>query len=592
MNEASGSEERGISPHGLLLVAGGVVVVVQAVVLTLAFQVVPHTGGDNAAYLTLAHSLLERGAYLELWEPGDPPHAKYPPVFPALLAAVMGLGAATWTAFKGVSALFVSLAVILAFAWAGARRGALFALAVALLLVLSDAFLDASHWVLSEPPFLALTLAALWAADRVGTLRGIGEWWGEREGEPGLRSPEGPGSDPYLPGWIALVGATAVLAYFTRSAGLPLVAAVALWLGLARRWRTLAAFGAAFALPALLWVLRARGVGEEDYIAEFWLVDPYQRELGTVGPLDLGARVLENLRIYVLDAFPVGVVGPMEGWAPLLGVALVGLAAVGWGRRLWSGPGLAELFAPIYLGLILLWPEVWSGDRFALPLYPLLLFYAGESVVDGARRLGSGWPPLAGAAAFLALALPALGSLADRVDRSQACREVAEEMGPYACQPAGAQQFNRAAAWSGTHLPDDAVVYSRKPRIFHLLSGLSSRMYPQTRDPAELLEDADATGVGYVVLDQVDAMSMRYLGPAVESRLSAFCHLEAWQEPPGPRTFMLGIRPPVEDGEGASGPREGEGPGEGLEPCAADRVRADPAEPPELTSPVIPIVQP
>ncbi|MFW5905123.1 MAG: hypothetical protein ACOCUZ_02790, partial [bacterium] len=71
----------------------------------------PHTGGDNAGYLGLAYSLLERGAYLDLYLPGEPIHTKYPPGFPLLLAGARILGAETWVAFKAVVAVSATLAV-------------------------------------------------------------------------------------------------------------------------------------------------------------------------------------------------------------------------------------------------------------------------------------------------------------------------------------------------------------------------------------------------------------------------------------------------------------------------------------------------
>ena len=557
----------------------------QAVVVALAFQVVPHPGGDNAAYLTLAHSLLERGAYLELWEPGEPPHAKYPPVFSSLLAALMALGASTWTAFKGVSVVFVSASIVLAFLWVRGRRGPAFAAGVAFLFLVADALVEASNWVLSEPPFLALTLAALWAADRSGMspgLRGRGDGSAEGSG-----SPEGGwGAGP----WVAAVCAVAILVYFTRSAGLPLVAAVGLWLALGRRWTWLGVFAAAFAVPALAWALRARAVGEADYMREPWLIDPYQEELGAVGLGDLVARVLANLRIYGLEAFPEGFVGS-AGWAPILGLVLAALAVVGWVRRIRGGAGLAELFAPLYLGLILLWPEVWSGDRFALPLYPLLLFYAGEALVDGVRRIRPTWTPVVAGGAVVVLAVPALLSLTERVEAASACRELSREHGPYVCQPAGAQRFNETAAWSAGALPEDAAVYSRKPRIFFLLSGVSSRMYPQTRSPEELLARADAEGVSYVVLDQVDAMTARYLLPAIQARPEAFCQLEAWTEAGGLHSAVLAIRPAADGDRGGREPRVGESSGAGLETCPEDLVPHGTGEPSDLSSWTPPLLE-
>ena len=65
--------------------------VAEAAVLFLAFSSTPHNGGDNAGYVALAHSLLTRGEYLELWDPAAPPHTKYPPVFPLILAGFIAL---------------------------------------------------------------------------------------------------------------------------------------------------------------------------------------------------------------------------------------------------------------------------------------------------------------------------------------------------------------------------------------------------------------------------------------------------------------------------------------------------------------------
>ena len=77
---------------GLVLGLGlGLVLAVQAVVLFAVFDPTPHNGGDNAGYITLAHSLVDRGAYLELWDPEEPPHTKYPPGFPLVLAVMMAL---------------------------------------------------------------------------------------------------------------------------------------------------------------------------------------------------------------------------------------------------------------------------------------------------------------------------------------------------------------------------------------------------------------------------------------------------------------------------------------------------------------------
>jgi 4-amino-4-deoxy-L-arabinose transferase-like glycosyltransferase len=209
---------------------GAAVVVVQVVLMMTVYTPMAHSGGDTAGYVTLAHSLLERGTYTDLWHPAQPPHTKYPPVFPALLAVAIALGARTWATLKIVPALFTPLSVLAIYLWARERRGAPVAAAVALLTAGCQAVLWASHWELSEPPFMAFTFVALWAYDRAGKSA--------------------------APRWLVIGGVCAGLAYFTRSAGIPLMVAAVAWLALARRRVAAAALAVGVGLPAALWSRR------------------------------------------------------------------------------------------------------------------------------------------------------------------------------------------------------------------------------------------------------------------------------------------------------------------------------------------------
>ncbi|NJD18211.1 MAG: hypothetical protein FIA95_02870, partial [Gemmatimonadetes bacterium] len=399
----------------------GCVVGLSALLVAGAFVPAPHSGGDNAAYLSLAYSLLHNGSYRELFDPAGLPHTKYPPVFPGLLALLMLLGARTWAAFKSVAVLSTLGAVALTYLWAERRLGAVWAAGVALLLALSSAVVYYSHWILSDPAFLALTLLAVWALER-----------GDRE-EAG-------------PGWLVLGGAATGLAYFTRSAGLPLVVALGLWLARRRRWRALAATGVARGVPMLLWSLRARGAGQGEYVSEFWLVDPYDPGKGRVGIGGLLGRFLENLVGYVGTHLPGGVVGAGTPLLAGLGVLMVALAGLGWFRAARRRPGPAELFLPLYAGLILLWPAVWSGARIALPLYPLLFAYAAYTLREALLSRGRRVAAAAGAVVFLTVALPALRTWAGAAREASACSAQVRRGGPFACYGPGIGAFVAAAS--------------------------------------------------------------------------------------------------------------------------------------------------
>jgi hypothetical protein len=585
-------------------IAGGLLLLAHVLVLASVAVPAPHSGGDNAAYLSLASSLASGNGYTELWDPSELPHAKYPPAYPLLLALAMVLGASTWGAFKLISAVLVGAAGLLVLAWAGARKGPVFGAVVAVLVVLSAGWVEASRWILSEPLFLVAALLALWGADRAGLRLRLRR----RERVEGGGSGAEDALSPSAPAWLAVAAAATLLTLFTRTAGLPLLVGFLVLLAWERRWRALAGTLAVAAVPVLLWMLRGRRVGEGAYQDEFWLANPYDPALGTVGVGGLLVRVWTNLKIYVGEVLGSewwGAWSLPAGALAVLGGVLVGLALLGWGRRLLRGEGgLAELFLPLYGGLVLLWPEVWSGDRFVLPLYPLLLAWAGEAVLAGIRamplrlpaprapswlhrsfRPGPGvWPgTLVASLALLGLALPALGGVRDRAEVAAVCRELGAA-DPFACYGPAFQGFRDAAAWSGANLPADAVVINRKPRIFHALGGRPGRVFPFHSEPEPLLAQAEELGARYLLVDRVDNVSAVYLPALLRASPASFCWIRSW----GPDTVLLGILPP--DPGPARDPDLRQDGAEGIEPCGPGWTAGEEERTPRRWGHQVPVV--
>jgi hypothetical protein len=533
---------------GRWLAAVGVLLAIHLVVVAAVFTPAPHSGGDNAAYLSLGASLLSGAGYVELWDPAEPPHAKYPPAYPVLLAFAMALGATTWGAFKVLSGVLVVTGGALVLAWAGTRRGPVFGGVVALLTVLSAGWIEASRWVLSEPLFLVGVFVALWGADRAGLRFGIP---GRRAEPPGAEPPgasEAPEPDATSGRWVAFAAVGAVLTLFTRTAGLPLLLALLVLLAWTRRWKALAVTAGAAALPVLLWIVRGRSAGEGAYQDEFWLANPYDPALGTVGVAGLADRVVTNLELYLGHVLGVewwGRFPPTEALAGVLGVLLVLVALAGWGTRIVKGrAGLAELFLPLYGGLVLLWPQVWSGDRFVLPLYPLLLFWAGEALLAAgswlaARAKRPRLAPAGAVAGAVALAIPAGFGAFDKADLAGFCRGLTT-IDPYACYGETFQGFRDAAEWSAVNLPATAVVINRRPRTFFAMGGPPGRVFPFFEDAEPLLELADEVDARYLLVDEGDGISQTYLPAIVRSQLNAFCWIREWQG----GAVLLGILPP------------------------------------------------
>jgi hypothetical protein len=527
----------------------------------LSFEPTPHTGGDNAAYISLARSLLERGTYQELYDPALPPHTQYPPAFPGILVLALLVGLSSWVKLKLVVVAFSGAAVGATYLWLRRRSGPGVALGVSLVLAASPIVLDLAHWVLSDVPFWAFTALALWAYDGL-----VPDGGGENGGASRGAS-------------LAIAITATVLAYFTRSAGLPLVVAAGGWLIWRRRWRELALLAAALLPLAGWWWLRARSLGGVDYVSQFWWVNPYSPELGRIGAAGLAQRFFDNTVRYGGTHLPLLLVGRVGGVAVALGVVTFLAALAGWGGRL-RRPGAAEFFFPLYLGLILAWPAVWSGERFLLPAYPLILGYAAEFLVRVARRVRPGAVVPAGAGAVALVVLMSTPALSQGIRQSVACTALYRSGEPYPCLGPVWRDFFGIAEWARDSIPEDAVVISRKPRLFYGLSDRRGLIYPFSAEPEGFFAAVRRSGARYLVLDRLGGVSARYLGPVLEARPGAFCFLHT---APAGHAALLGILPEEEWGSAsaagdATAAQEAGEAGRGMAPCPSSYRRLPRAE--------------
>jgi 4-amino-4-deoxy-L-arabinose transferase-like glycosyltransferase len=471
----------------------------------------PHEGGDNASYLALARSLREHGTYQELWDPAARAHTQYPPGWPLMLAAAMTVGIDSWVGFKMLAALFSAGAVALAYLWARRVSTPGTALAVGVLLAVGTGVVNTGRWELSDSAFWAFTMLALLGFARLQ----------EREAERVAPPPAQGGRWQALRGPLALAAVATLLAYATRSAGLPLVVAGGAWLVWRRRWRQLAAFALVIAPFAVFWWARGRMAGGPGYVSYLWNVNAYRPMDGTVGVMGLLARIGRNTVEYATMQTPFLLTGVGIGRpAQLLGAGVVLLALAGWAMRM-RRVGVAELWLPLYMGLVLIWPAEWATDRFLLPALPMLLVCAAEPV----RLLGArtGRAALVGTAATAIIVLAATPPLVRLLGDSAKCRAQYTEANPFPCLPQPRADFLQLARALRGRLPADAAVLSRKPTLFWAYAGYPSRTYPFTDNPDTLLAAAREAGARYLVVDYMDELSTLYLGPVLMQRPQAFC---------------------------------------------------------------------
>ena len=297
---------------------------------------------------------------------GSPPAAKFPPLYSGFLATL-------WLVFRSIGA--VTLAATLAnLAFLGVAAG-LFAkvlrestelplrwcAAIALLAFSSSDVLRTALVPLSEPLFIAITMAVLLFWTRA---------WSGAQGRD------------YL--WLAVALSAAVL---TRSAGVAWVVAVGVTLG-ARHGVRAAALTAGPAVAAMVaWGAWSGAMAERIPEGTRDLLGPYGGWLADQALASPGSFV---------SALPAHVVGLAErvaaltipglsGWAlaaaalPLAVTAALGLVRVA--RR---APVLPLLVAA-YLGMLVLWPYL--DRRLVVPIFPIVVAAVGLGAWSLLERL-------------------------------------------------------------------------------------------------------------------------------------------------------------------------------------------------------------
>lgn len=509
------------SPKSPWFLAG--VLAVLAVVLTYDPKL--YINGDNVDYMNLAHGVRQG----HLWASD-----KFPPLFPMLLAPVQALFGMSLLPQKILVTLFATGTVVL-LAGIVRRRTAprsgpwLFFAAATLI-----PFVEYSHYVMSEVPFMFFLCGAITACDRLD----------DRDaGPPAIRDLLA------LALWIAA-------AFYTRTAGAAMAGGVLLWLLLSRRPKHALVLAGLLVVTAVPWLLHAASAkGGNPYFRQLTQVNPYYPEFGLLTARGWVERLGENARTYFLGIVPDIVMPALYGstyspprlqklflplwiaipllipfaaglWRGLRGCGPVRRALDrGPARKPAGVPGVGFRADPVVcvalasLLLLCLWPVIWAGGRFLVPIAPLLLltWWGGWRLPEEIGLRGP-WGKVRTGLLVLLVFL----SVRNLVFYAQETREYPPEWGSY---------FS-ALEWIRENTPRDAVIIDRKPGFVEFAAGRAALNFPRELDPVRMIESFKRSGVTHVVLaalpyDDID----RYLRPAVERERSRFRLIHQTSDP-------------------------------------------------------------
>lgn len=464
--------------------------------------------GDNASYYALGKALAEGEGYVNVSSVRKMPNNHYPPGYPVIISLVM-IFTDSILVIKLVNGLIGLLGFTVVYLLIRNVSGhSLLALVVTLLAVLNSHLLWYSSLIMSEIPFMLFSILALYCFSKIDFERF--SW-----------------KDKFF--WGSLLAL--VISYYIRSLGVALLGGFVLALLFKKQWKFIGIYIIGFAVAIVPWFIRGSQLGGSSYMRQLKMINPYQPALGQADFGDFVDRFFANFQRYVTRELPDAlfpIIEPNYGqpsstgqW--LLGIIILGLMVYG----VINLPKFQWLIVGYLLGtlaVLMLWPEVWIGVRFIVPVIPIFLLVFVNGIYTLLGLLLKSAPKkviIYSIGGFLMLF---------QFKAVQAIHDTAKE--PYA--PAWKNYF-ATADWLKKNERNDVVVSCGKPALFYLYSGTYTTRY-KFLSPEELIANLEKNQVDYVVIDQAYGNTLRYLLPAVRKypdRFQQVYHLD------NPDTYLL-----------------------------------------------------
>lgn len=479
---------------------------VLAAVLAVLFYSTTWRTGDDGRYYCLGLSLANGAGLRQYAHPEMPPETLTPPLYPALVAAVIRatVHPVAWVKRLG-NVLFTLSAALMVPVLAGSKRPTPAAVLGAGMGMCAVGFVSFASFVMADMLFVLLAYASLGLASR------------ERRG-----------------GWSAfLLGCCGGLACLTRTAGLALAAALLLQALMRREWRTLLLVGLGLGLVVAPWyywkTFRVPATASYVGFADLWAQIYRGQSLKENFIWLMATEVVRDVPAYLLSVMPrhffynVEEIALTSRWWGVVG-NLVGLgAAAGFllRARRWNA---VDFFFVFSLLLIAATPGPIYDKSYFFPLLPIFAFYFFEAVARSADRCGPYSPGRWLGRGIWAGALGVFG-FSLLLDFGAGTVHFIKENPRRAYGPWAPERFlafrneyddawarvSEAAAWIQTNAPADALLLSRKPDHLFVMSGRRGWRYDIPKEVGEatimeavekfasdhrilLLEDAFPTG--------------------------------------------------------------------------------------------------
>lgn len=471
--------------------------------------------GDNAYYYVLGKALSQGEGYVNIASINKPPNNHYPPGYPFITSLFMHISDSQ-IFLKLVNGIFLLISLhLLYYLFKYLSNSSKIAFVTVFFLLLNSHMLLYGTMLMSEMSFILLSFFCIYMVLKTDLESNL------------FRKPH-----VYLI-LIGLVGA-----YYIRSTGLALFAGLMLYLLFKRYWKAAVFLGTGFISLATPWIIRGQKLGGSSYIKPLVMINPYRAELGNADLADYFNRILANVSRYITREIPnssmpfikvnyLSEISPIE-WLiglPVLVLMVYGLYKLG--RR-----GLLIIcYLITTFGILLLWPEVWTGVRFVLPVAPVLFFALIMGIYYGMTYVLSRFSAKLN---FNILVLVVFGlAFIGPIESIHAKAKID--------YPNAWKNYFSVAGWFKRNNINDAVVICRKPMLFHINSGTYTSTFKYSNDEKEVLDDLNRKQADYVILDNLGyRQTYEYLFPVINNQQEYFQLVIKLENPD---TYLLRYNP-------------------------------------------------
>ncbi|MFK7809435.1 MAG: hypothetical protein AB8F74_16650 [Saprospiraceae bacterium] len=446
-----------------------------SVVYYLAFKKHLDLNGDNASYFLLGKSLSLGEGYSLYNNPDAKPHNHFPPGYPFILATLMliskevlWLKIANGVFFLGASILSFQLFRKFEVKWQVALVSIIFMLT-------NYHLLKSATIIMSEIPYLLLVTVTLWLLLKIDFSK---DFWND------------------VNFYYCLLALS--FAFHIRTIGVSLFAGIIFYLLIEKKWKGVTAVSSGFVVLALPWIIRGKVLGlGTSYQKQLLAKNPYQLELGVAGPIDIIERFGENIIRYISKEIPISIFSfrevnyriPSEFPDYAIGILLITLIILG----IYLLPRYRSLILGYLSGsffILLLWPKVWTGARFILPLIPILILLIVFSCNWILEKTLSFTKFRSNYLSFLLLPLIIFSLQKHNPNKDAKFQSYSlnrlflEAKIDY---PIKWRNYFELGIYAKNHLPNDAYIACRKPQLLHIKSNRHTTNYPYLEDDKELI---------------------------------------------------------------------------------------------------------